>query len=208
MRSSSRTSSSSVLEIGAGDAVAADADDDAHAVAEHVEDFGGDREAHAAALREDGDFAGIKDAGIVAADGADLDPIDRVDDADRCRPDDADAMLPGGLDDPRRILPRQALGEDVHQLDLAGGDRFDGGVLGPFARNGDEASVDLGVLLDRLGDGVVNGHSVNVQPALAGRDAGDDVRAVVEHLHRHSPALFARDALDDDARIFADERFH
>ena len=66
-----------VLEIGAGDAVAADADDDARAVAQGVEDFGGDREAHAAAFREDGDFAGIEHAGIVAADGADLDAVER-----------------------------------------------------------------------------------------------------------------------------------
>ena len=88
-----------VLEVGAGDAVAADADDDARAVAEGVEDFGGDREAHAAALGEDGDFAGIEHARIVAADGADLDAVDRIDDSDRGRADDADAVLLGGLDD-------------------------------------------------------------------------------------------------------------
>ena len=103
VRSSSRTSSRRFLEIGARDAVAADADYDTHAVAEHVEDFGGDRQAHAAALREDGDFAGIKDAGIVTADRADLDAIDRVDDA---RPMPARRLgrhAPGGLHDLRRI---------------------------------------------------------------------------------------------------------
>ena len=84
-----------LLEIDAGDSVAADADDDAHAVPQPVEDFRGDRKAHAAALREDGDFAGIEHAGIVAADGADLDAIDGIDDADRRRTDDADAVFAG-----------------------------------------------------------------------------------------------------------------
>ena len=131
-----------------------------------------------------------------------------IDDSDRGRPDDADAVLPGGLDDSGGVLPRQALGQDVHQLDLAGDDGLDGGVLGAFARHGDEAGVDFGMLVDGLGDGVVDGHAVDVQAAAAGRHAGHDVRAVVEHLHRHPPALLARDALNENSRVFADQGLH
>ena len=65
-----------VLEVGAREPVAADAHHDARAAAERVEDFGGQREAHAAALGEDGDFAGVEHARVVAADGADFDAVD------------------------------------------------------------------------------------------------------------------------------------
>ena len=108
----------------------------------------------------------------------------------------------------RGILPRQALGQNVHQLDLAGRDGFEGGVFGAFARDRDEAGVDFGVFFDGLGDGVVDGHAVDVQAAAAGRHAGHHVRAVIEHLHRHPPALLSRDALNDDPRVFADQRLH
>ena len=131
-----------------------------------------------------------------------------IDDSDRGRADDADAVFAGGLNDSRGVLARQALGQDVHQLDLAGDDGLDGGVLRAFARHRDEAGVDLGMLAQGLGDGVVDGHAVDVHAALARRHAGDDVRAVVEHLHRDAAALLARDALDEDSRVFVDQGVH
>ena len=90
-------------------------------------------------------------------------------------------------------------------LILPAGDGLDGGVLGALARHGDEAGVDLGMLGEGLGDGVVDGHAVDVLAALARRHAGHDVRAVVEHLHRDPPALLSRDALDEDSRVFVDQ---
>ena len=45
-------------------------------------------------------------------------------------------------------------------------------------------------------------------PALAGRDAADDVRAVFHRLQRMEPAFTARDALNDQSRVFIDEYTH
>ena len=208
MRSSSRHEFQEVLEVGARDAVAADAHDDARAVSEDVEDFGGDGKAHAAALGEDGDFAGIEDARIVAADGPDLHAVDGIDDADRGRTDDPDLVFLGGLEDLGGVAPGQTLGQDVHELDAVGGDGLDRRVLGALAGHGNEARVDFGMLRQRIGHGVVNGQSVDVLAALARRDARHDVGAVVEHLHRDPATLFSRDALDQNARILVDQDAH
>ena len=50
-------------------------------------------------------------------------------------------------------------------------------VDGEAGRDEDERGVRPG-LVDRLGDGVEDGDALDVLPALAGRDAGDEVRAV------------------------------
>ncbi len=44
--------------------------------------------------------------------------------------------------------------------------------------------------------------------ALAGRDAGDDIAAVVDHLLGVEAALVAGDALNEDRRLFVDENAH
>jgi hypothetical protein len=41
--------------------------------------------------------------------------------------------------------------------------------------------------------------------ALAGRDAADDVGSILNHLLRVERALFARDALHDEARVSVNE---
>jgi hypothetical protein len=40
--------------------------------------------------------------------------------------------------------------------------------------------------------------------ALAGRDASDDVRPVINHLKRVKRAFFSRDPLNDQACVFID----
>ena len=46
------------------------------------------------------------------------------------------------------------------------------------------------------------------EPALAGGDTGDDLRAVVEREAGVARAEIARDALDEDAGVFFDEDGH
>ena len=63
---------------------------------------------------------------------------------------------------------------------------------------------------DRLGDRVEDGDPVveRVLAALAGRHAGHDVGAVVQHLAGVELALAAGDALDDEPRVAVDEDAH
>ena len=185
-----------------------DADDEAGAVAELVEDLGRDAQAHAAALGEDGDLPGVEDARVVAADRADLHPLDGVDDPDRRGADDAHAVVLGALDDLGGVPSRQALGQDVDEPDGSRGDGLEGRVAGRLAGDRNQAGVGLGVGQDGLGDGVVDGHAVEGHAALAGGDAGDDVGAVVGHLAAELGALLAGDALDDEAGVAADEEAH
>ena len=51
------------------------------------------------------------------------------------------------------------------------------------------------VVLPRLDNGVVDRHAVNGLAALARRDAGDDARAIREHVLRHGGSFSPSDAL-------------
>src|SRR5205085_4373134 len=73
--------------------------------------------------------------------------------------------------------------------------------------NEDHRRVRAG-LVDRLGDGVEDRDSVEILAALAGRDAGDDVRAVVPVPQRVEGAFAAGCALDDELRLIADDDRH
>ena len=55
-----------------------------------------------------------------------------------------------------------------------------------------------------LPDGVVDGDARDFLASLAGDGAGDDVRAVLDHLFGVEAALAARDALYHDARLVVD----
>ena len=70
-----------------------------------------------------------------------------------------------------------------------------------------EPSIGRAVVLDGLGDGVEDGHAVDVAAPAPGRDAADDLRAgaVVQALARQVDGLAAGDALDDEGRGLVDE---
>ena len=59
-----------------------------------------------------------------------------------------------------------------------------------------------------LGDGVEDGDPVDALAALAGRHAGDDVRAVVAVLQRVERPLTTGDALHDEPRLLGDQDRH
>ena len=56
----------------------------------------------------------------------------------------------------------------------------------------------------RIGDRVENRNAFVRRAAFAGRDAADDVRAVVTHLQHVKRAFFAGDSLNDQTCIFID----
>src|SRR5215217_752125 len=74
-------------------------------------------------------------------------------------------------------------------------------------RDEDHRRVRAG-LVDRLGDRVEDWDPLDVLAALAGRHAGDDLRAVALVVRRVEGALAAGDAGDDEARVVVDEDAH
>ena len=64
------------------------------------------------------------------------------------------------------------------------------------------------VFAHRVGDGVEHRPALVRRPALAGRDAADDVGAVRRGLLRVERAFAAGEALDDEAGVLVDEYGH
>ena len=89
----------------------------------------------------------------------------------------------------------------------AGVDRLVDGVGGERRRHEDHRRVRA-VLRHGLGDGVEHRHALDVLPALARRDAGDEVRPVAAVAEAVEPALGPREALDDEPRLVVDEDRH
>ena len=108
--------------------------------------------------------------------------------------------------DPQLVVGGDALGD--------GDDQGDAGVLGLEDRVGGEARRHedhrrVGARLrHRLVEGVEDGDAVEVLAALAGRDAGHDVRAVGLVVARVEGALAPGDARDAQARLAVDEDAH
>ena len=64
------------------------------------------------------------------------------------------------------------------------------------------------LLADGLGDGVEDGDALDVLPALAGRDAGDELRPVGAVAEAVEAPLGAGEPLDDEPRVVVDEDRH
>ena len=104
------------------------------------------------------------------------------------------------------VQRRDALGDADDDGD-AGLRRLEDRVRGAGRRHVDDRRVGAR-LLDGLGDGVEHREAFVHDAALAGRDAADDVGAVLAHLLGVEGPGRAGDALDDQLRVFSDENRH
>ena len=116
-------------------------------------------------------------------------------------------LRPDVVVDPQHLVGRDVLGDADHGPD-PGVDGLVDRVGGEARRHEDERRVRAG-----LGDRVARpcrrpGCPSTSWPPLPGRDAGDDVRAVVAVAHGVERALRAGDALDDEPRLVADDDRH
>ena len=108
--------------------------------------------------------------------------------------------------DPQHVVRRHALGDADHGVD-AGVDRLVDGVGGERRRHEDHRRVRT-LLDDRLGDGVEDGHALDVLAALARRHARDELRPVGAVAEAVEAALRAGQALDDEPRVVVDDDRH
>ena len=119
----------------------------------------------------------------------------------RARAQSGDVMI--GLEG---VADRNAFG-DAHDQAHAGVRGFDDRVGGERRRNVDHRGVGAR-LHHRLGDAVEDRHAVHLLPALAGRDAGHDLRAVAHHLLGVERTVATGDALHQQARAPVDQDAH
>src|ERR1700675_2480911 len=108
--------------------------------------------------------------------------------------------------DTQLVVRGDALGDGDHQLDARRGGLEDR-VCGEARWHEDHRRVGLH-LGDCLLPAVEHGDALDVQAALAGRDAADDVGAVVAVVERVEAALAAGDAGDAKTRVLVDENCH
>src|SRR6185369_5167213 len=109
-----------------------------------------------------------------AADAAHLRDPGR-DQPEAVGPDDPGSALAGELDHLGDVASRDPLGDDDDQLDPVL-DRLHDGILGEGGGNGGDGAVGRrAVVLDRLLDGVEDGHAVNLAALATGGDAADDL---------------------------------
>ncbi len=108
--------------------------------------------------------------------------------------------------DLRLVLGGDALGDADDEPD-AGGGRFEDGARRELRRHGDERRGGAG-RGHRVGDRVEDRDAVDVLTRLAGRDAADDLGAVVAVAQAVVLALPAGEALDDDLGVLVDEDCH
>ena len=174
-----------VDERRADDGVAADPDDRRAAdagVGQLVADLVGER----AGARDQADVPVAEDVG---RDDPDV-GLARRERAGAVRAEQRHASRPNVRVHVEHLVRRDALGDADDGLD-AGVDGLVDRVGGEARRDEDHRGVRA-VLVDRRGDGVHHGDAVDVLPALARGDAGDDLRAVVAVARGVEPALAAR----------------
>ncbi len=129
------------------------------------------------------------------------------DDAGTVGPDEPHGLALEVPAHPDHVEDGDALGDADDEL-AAGVDRLDDGVGRARGRHEDARGVGAGVL-HGLFDGVEDGDLVvEALPAAAGRDAGDDVGAVLDAGAGVERAGLAGDALEDDPGVLVDEDAH
>ena len=108
--------------------------------------------------------------------------------------------------DAHHVEHRHAFGDRDDDF-AAGVDRFEDRVGGE--RGGDEDHRGVGAFLfDGFVHRVEHGHAERGLAALARRDAGDELRAVLEAILGMKLARLAGDALANDAGVFIDQDAH
>src|SRR5690606_25363867 len=131
-------------------------------------------------------------AGILAGAGGD--------EAGAVRADEASAFAGHRAFHANHVLDRNALGDRDGEIKV-GGDRFERRVAGERRRDEDRGDGGAG-RGGGFGDGIENRHAMRTVfeelSAFAGRDASDELRAVVEREPRVTRAEFAGDALNED----------
>ena len=140
-------------------------------------------------------------------DDPDLGPAGRRG-ARAVRPDEAGAALPDDLDGRDHVERRDPLCDAEDRGD-PGRRGLHHGIWRAGRRYEDQGRVRAGLadgVRDRVEDG--NGPVEGALAALAGRDAGDDVRAVLPGGLGVEPAFAAGDALYDQAGVASDEDAH
>src|SRR5690606_9086465 len=190
-----------VDEVHAADRIAADAD--ARRLTETARRRLPDRlVGERARARDDADRARLMDRARHDADLA----FARRDDPGAVRADEPAVVVAEHLLDAHHVEHGHALGDADDELE-AGIGRLEDRVRGERRRHVDHARRRLG-LARRLADRIEDRQAEMLAAAAARRDAGDDLRAVLEALLRVECALPAGDALADDLRLLADEDAH
>src|SRR5690348_2576350 len=156
-----------------------------------------------ARARHDRDLAGLVD---VAGHDADL-ALAGGDDAGAIGTDQhAVGMILQHVLDAQHVEHRNAFGDRDDHLD-AGGRGFQDRVGRKRRRHEDHRRVGAG-FVDRIAHGVEHRQADVFGAALAGRDAADQLGAVVQRLLRMEGALLAGEALADDFGVLVDEDGH
>ena len=110
------------------------------------------------------------------------------------------------VDCPDLVLDGDAFGDADDEIN-AGVHGLHDAVGGPARGDEDAGRIRPRRVLGRA-DRIEDGDALHRHPALAGRDAADDLGAVLDHLRRVELALAARDALDDNLGVLVYEDAH
>ena len=137
----------------------------------------------------------------IARDDAELRLV-RREDARAVRADEARLLALHIAADLDHVLHGDVFGDADHDVELSV-NGFKDGVRCEARRYIDDRSICARRLYG-VAHSVEDRHALDDLSSLARRHAGDDFRAVLEHLLRMERRSLARDALHDDFRIFVD----
>ncbi len=117
-----------------------------------------------------------------------------------------DSLRPDVVVNPQHLVGREPLRDADHGPDPGVNGLVDG--IRREARGDEDHGRVRAGLVHCLGDSVEDRHAVDVRTALPGRDACDDVRAVVAVANPVERALPAGEPLDDEPRVVVDDDRH